>query len=195
MSFPDRLQHRLENYLGEDLRLICRKKLLSGVIFDVLTFRIYNHLFNCDIGFYINNRCNLCAKFFSRDTKISAFLDKSVRFDRSLLPVDFHAEFLGDKILFSVHYLSVVSKHYDDSYCDFEGVYFEKIDSCFLLYKKYLEILCCVVFNSLLKEILPLVLSAFDDNNKQGLDHERTKLVSIFFRETIIFSLPDAIIN
>ena len=94
VSFAVRLQHRLEKFLGEDLKLIFRKKLLPGVIFDVLLFRIYyNHLFNCDIGFYINNRCNLCAKFFARDTKISVFLDKRLRFDRSSLPVDFHAEF------------------------------------------------------------------------------------------------------
>ena len=86
VSFAVRLQHRLEKFLGEDLKLIFRKKLLPGVIFDVLLFRIYyNHLFNCDIG--------LCAKFFARDTKISVFLDKRLRFDRSSLPVDFHAEF------------------------------------------------------------------------------------------------------
>ena len=91
--------------------------------------------------------------------------------------------------MFSVHYLSVVSQHYHDSYCDFEGLYFEKIDSCFLPYKKYLEILCCVDFNSLLIEIVPLVLPVFDDNNKQGLDRERRKLRSIFFREAADFSL------
>ena len=89
--------------------------------------------------------------------------------------------------MFSVHYLSVVSKHYHDSYCDFEGLYFEKTDSCFLLYKKYLEILCCVVFNSLLIEILPLVLPVFDDNNKQGLDRERRSLGLFFSGRQLIF--------
>lgn len=75
-SFAGRLQHKLEIFLEEDIRLIFRKKLLSAFIFDVLPFPIYDHLFNCDRGSYIKNRCNFCTICLVRDKKYLFFRQK-----------------------------------------------------------------------------------------------------------------------
>lgn len=64
---------KLRNFLVEDIRTFLRKNLALDLTFDILPFRIYNHCFSCDRGSYLNNRCNLCSKFFIRDKKISIF--------------------------------------------------------------------------------------------------------------------------
>ena len=49
---------------------------------------------------------------------------------------------------FFLHYHSIVSRPFDDSYYDFEGVYYDNIESFLWLYKKYQEIFCCVIFDT-----------------------------------------------
>ena len=64
---------KLRNFLVEDIRTFLRKNLALDLTFDILPFRIYNHCFSCDRGSYLNNRCNLCSKFFIRDKKYQFF--------------------------------------------------------------------------------------------------------------------------
>ena len=47
------LSHGLQKYFGQDLMFIARKKITNDLIFEILPFRIFHHLFYCDRGFYI----------------------------------------------------------------------------------------------------------------------------------------------
>ena len=70
-----------------------------------------------------------------------------------------------------------------------------------MLYKFYLEVLCRVIFNNVLKKILPVVLSDFDTNTFSAWKKrsfcgrnfcagtERKKRISIVIKETAYFSL------
>ena len=70
-----------------------------------------------------------------------------------------------------------------------------------MLYKIYLEVLCRVIFNSLLKKVLPLILADFDKkrvsrcrehsffSGNDCLGFRRKKIISIFIKEAADFSL------
>ena len=40
-----------------------KKKKMSDIIFEMLPFRVYNHLFYCCRGFYFYNKCTFCTRF------------------------------------------------------------------------------------------------------------------------------------
>ena len=76
----------LKKNFDEDLMLIVKKKLLSDVIFDTLPFRVYDHFFNCNRGFYVLNKCNFCTRFHVKEKALSDFLNEELMFNYGLLP-------------------------------------------------------------------------------------------------------------
>ena len=75
----------LKKNFDEDLMLIVKTKLLSDVIFDRLPFRVYDHFFNCNRGFYVLNKCNFCTRFHVKEKALSDFLNEELMFNYGLL--------------------------------------------------------------------------------------------------------------
>ena len=114
-------------------------------------------------------------------------------------------DFLENGAQFFVHYHGIIykgrDKNFDNSFGNFGVIYYGSVNSPFVLYKIYLEILCRVIFNSLLKKILPLILVDFDRkrvsrfrghsycSGNDFLSFRRKKIISIFIKEPAIFSL------
>ena len=104
-----------------------------------------------------------------------------------------------------VHYHGIIyssrDKNFDNNYDNSGAPYYESVNSSFMLYKFYLEVLCRVIFNNVLKKVLPIVLSDFDTNTFSAWKKrsfcrrnfctgtERKKIISIVIKETAYFSL------
>ena len=61
------LSHGLQKYFGQDLMFVVRKKITNDLIFEILLFRIFYHLFYCDRGFYLYNKCVFCTRLQVRE--------------------------------------------------------------------------------------------------------------------------------
>ena len=67
---------------------ICAK--LKEIVYDILPFQIYCHLFHCLRGFNVVNRCQYRTKFYFQSVPLSAFLD------RKFTSIFFHEEFIDN---------------------------------------------------------------------------------------------------
>ena len=86
----------------------------------------------------------------------------------------FPKELLSDNIFVTddasvfVHYHGIMcsarDNNFENNYGNFEVIYYESVNSLFMLYKFYLEVLCRVSFNNVLKKVLTIILKDFDLN-------------------------------
>ena len=68
-----------KNY-SETTLLFAKKKLLDEIIFDVLPLRVYCHLFYCNRGFNVVNKCSYCTRFYVPKSCTSDCLDNKFTF-------------------------------------------------------------------------------------------------------------------
>ena len=138
---------------------------MGEILFDMLPFRIFHHLFYCNRGFYVCNKFVYCARFQVRDKYISSYLNDKFSYTKNYFP-DFKDHFLLQKISLFIHYYGIIyssrDKNFENNYGNFGVLYYEEVDRVFLLYKLYLEIFARVVFNNALKKLLPIFLREID---------------------------------
>ena len=112
------------------------------------------------------NKSVFCTRIHVRERLLSDFLNQKFTFSKSYFPSNFvHDVFLHQIFLF-IHYHGIIYASRDKNFqnnCGNLGVlYYEEVDPPFLLYKFYLEILCCVIFNNFFKKVVPIMLNDFD---------------------------------
>ena len=90
-------------------------------------------------------------------------------FPKELLPDNI---FVADNVSLFVHYHGIMysarDNNFESNYVNFGVIYYESVNSVFTLYKFYLEVLCCVIFNNVLKKILTIILKDFDLNTSSS---------------------------
>ena len=125
LSFSSQLSHRLRKYFDEDLMFVVRKKIMVDLIFEILSFRIFHHLFYCNRGFYVYNKYVFGTRFHVRERNLSDFLNHKFTFLKSYFPGDFVRDIYLDK-------------NFENNYGSFGVLYYEEVDRPFILYKFYL---------------------------------------------------------
>ena len=130
--FSTTLTFVLSNFFTNDIEFYLKKK-LSSVIFNILTFRIYSHLFFCDRGISRQfSSCGLCCKVVTSDIQISNIMNSRLKFERFLFPDEFSKDFLGDYMFLSFHYYQgLKAKRFDEIFGRYPGLYQEFIRSPF----------------------------------------------------------------
>ena len=137
--------------------LLC-KKILSDIIFKTLPFFVYNHMFNCNRGFYVYNKCTFYNRFHVRERALSDFLNQKL----VLLP-DFFPKAITEDIVLEnavflfVHYHEIIyssrDRNFENNFGNFGVLYYDCINNAFMLYKFYQEVLCRIIFNNVTKKI------------------------------------------
>ena len=151
LSFSCQLSHRLQKHFDEDLISVVKKKnIMVDLIFEILSFRIFHHLFYCNRGFYMYNKYVFGTRFHVRERNLSDFLNQKFTFLKSYFSGDFVRDIYLDK-------------NFENNYGNFGVLYYEEVDRPFILYDFYLEILCRI-FNNFLKKVMPIMLNEFDLN-------------------------------
>ena len=83
--FSDELSQKCKNYFDEEGFLLVKQKLLDDILFLILPFRNFHHLFYCNRGFYVHNKCVFCTRFHVREIHLSDYLNNSFTYPRSYL--------------------------------------------------------------------------------------------------------------
>ena len=172
ISFNYQLSSKLDP--TEDLMFAVKHKTLNDIIFETLPFRVYDHLFFCNRYVYHEKYCCFCTRFHVRDKVFSHFLNQKMTlpvlfFPKELLPDNI---FVADNVSLFVHYHGIMYSarvnNFESNYVNFGVIYYESVNSVFTLYRFYLEVLCCVIFNNVLKKILTIILKDFDLNTSSS---------------------------
>ena len=76
--------------------------------------------------------------------------------------------FVADDVSLFVHYhgimYSACDNNFENNYGNFGVIFYESVNSVFILHKFYLEVLCRVIFNNVFKKILTITLKDFELN-------------------------------
>ena len=140
-----------------------KEKILSDIIFETLPFRVYNHMFNCNRGFYVYNKCIFCTRFHVRERALYDFLSQKLVFLPDFFPNAITEDIIleNDVFLFA-HYHRIIyssrDRNFENNYGSFGVLYYKCINSAFVLYKFYLEMLCRIIFNNVNKNLISKIV-------------------------------------
>ena len=62
-SFVAQLSHALNDYFDEDTFFDQKNCIMDKLIFNMLPFRVFNHLFSCSRSCYCSDVCFFCTRF------------------------------------------------------------------------------------------------------------------------------------
>ena len=183
---------------------VCMKNLFEAksIVLDrlfhaILPFHVWNHLFLCVRSHNEKNMCMFCTKIYIKNKKISEHINKKllVEIDKCIpMQLQFGVVAAKDINLF-VHTNICDKKHVFDRYTNFGFLFYESMNSPFMIWKLYLHILCRVAFNVCDKSVLPVILSGVTGDcrrytactSKNCSNMKINKIKAIFFREIVCF--------
>ena len=149
------------NDINEDNLHLAKDVILDKMYHSILPFRVWNHLFMCNRLKYELNMCRFCTKTYIKHKKISYHINEKLFAQTDdYFPVQLRFGIVLAKNVNLFVYTNITPKNKVfkiDS--NFGTLYYESINSSFLLWKFYLDILCRIVFNVSQKFVLPLILT------------------------------------
>ena len=163
-------------------------------------------MFNYNSEFYVYNKFTFCSRFHVRKRAASVFLNQKLVLLPDFFPKAITEDIVLKKAVFLfVHYHGIIyssrDRNFENNYGNFEVLYYESINSAFILYRFYLEVLYRTIFNNVTKKILPESLSDYDANNLHYCRQrticdknvcpavEKTKITSALIKETAYYCL------
>ena len=189
---------RLTPFVKVDNILRVRKIIWNKLFYAILPFRVWNHLFLCCRSQYESNMCLFCTKIYLKNKRLTASIEKNLTVE----VLDFFPVHLSYGIISSGHvhlfvHSSIVDRQKQLSYnSNFETLFYEVINSPFMLWKFYLDILARVVFNYCDKYITTALLSDLENdcrkftvcNSRTCINIKRNRIKNVVFESTLTFS-------
>ena len=130
--------------------------------------------FFCNIYLYYEKYCCFCTRFHVRNKVLSHFLNQKITlpvlpFAKELLSNNI---FVADDVLLFVHCHGIMysarDNHFENSCGNFRVIYYKSVNSVFMICKCYLELLCRIISNNVLKKVLIQILKDFDLNTSSS---------------------------
>ena len=159
------LFRRLTPFVKVDNVLKVRKIIWDELFYAIFPFHVWNHLFLCCRSLYASNMCLFCTKIYLKNKRLSA----SVRKNLTVNVLDFFPVHLSYGIISGGHlhlfvHSSIVDRQKHLAYNpNFGTLFYEVINSPFMLLKFYLDILARIVFNYSNNHITTALLSDLKD--------------------------------
>ena len=138
ISFNDQQCSKLE--LTGDLVFAVKGKVLNDIIFETLSFRVYDHLLFCNRYFY-EKFCCFCTRFHIRGKVLSHFLNQKMTLPVQLFSKELLSVFVIDDVSYFVYYNGIIysacDNNFENNYGNFRVIYYESVNSVFMLCKTY----------------------------------------------------------
>ena len=184
---------------------LTKNVIMDRLYYSVLPFRVWNYLFLCERSQYMTNMCRYCTKLYIKNKKISDQVNNNLFVHINEFPTQLkegiwvtqkknlfvHSNIAAKNDLFWLKF-DITFKN-DLFGLNFGSLYHESINSHFLLWKAYLDILCRIVFSVSHRFNFLLIVSGIDANcrgftvcsstNCSNLKINKVK--AIFFREFV----------
>ena len=157
---------RLTPFVKRNHILMVKSIIHNELFYAILPFRVWNHLFLCVRSQYESYMSMFCTKMCLRNRKLSSLVGKNLIVDiLDYFPVQLSYGIISSRHVHLFVYSSVMDRQKllaDNS--NFGILFYEVINSPFMLLKFYLDILARIVFNYCDKHILTALLSDLKDN-------------------------------
>ena len=169
--FYCRLFRTLLPYVPIDGIIKVRKIIEQKLYNAILPFCVWNHLFLCVGSQYESNMCLFCTKIYLRNKKLSRLINKNLTLDvLKHFPSQLSYGIIsGGCVNLFVHSSVIDRQKVFDESANFGTLFYEVINSPFMLLKFYLHILAGIIFNCSYKYILPALLSGFKDDCRKHI--------------------------
>lgn len=134
--------------------------------YAIMPFCVWNHMFLCIGSQYDNGMCLFCTKTYLKSKKASKYIEKKLFVDvLDYFSVQFSHGIISDgQVHLFVHSSVINRQKIFDENGNLGMLFYEVINSPFLVWKFYLNILTRIVFNYIENYVLPTVLSGSDDD-------------------------------
>ena len=195
ISFSNQLFVYLEKHVNEKNLFLVKDVLMDRLYYSVLPFRVWNNLFMYERLNSFPNMCGYCSKLCIKNNKISDHINNNL-----FVHINGFPNQLKQGIIMTQKVpLFVWTKHTNivmsNDRLNFGSLWYESIDSPFMLWKSYLDILCWIVLNVSHRFIFPLLMSGIDmscrdftvctSTNCSSL--KKSKIKAMFLRELVDF--------
>ena len=192
------LYRRLVPFVKVDNILKVRKIIWNELFYAILPFLVWNHLFLCSRSQFESNMCLFCTKMYLKNKRLSAFIEKNLTVD----VLDFFPVHLSYGIISGGHvhlfvHSRVVDRQKKLAYTsNFGTLFYEVINSPFMLWKFSLDILARVVFNYCDKRIVYALSSDLENNcrrftvcnSRTCFNMKRNLIKNVVFETALTFS-------
>lgn len=121
--------------------------LLSEVYYQILPFRVWNHLFFCERPQFCVDMCRSCTKFYVSNKRISDHINDNLDVEINHFPIQISEGIVLAMKIYLFAHTNIVSSREDPFGLNLGGFYYKSVTSSFLLWKAYLDILVRIVFN------------------------------------------------
>ena len=176
----------LKYHVNKDNVHLAKNVVLDRLFHLVLPFHVWSYLFLCNRSYYASDMCTFCTKNHING-KLHVDIEKYV-------PVQLQFGIIVAKnVNLFVHANVISRKKVFGAGANFGTLFYESINSPFLLWKLHLDILCQIVFNVSQKFVLPLLLTGIEVNcrkytystSSNSFNLKITKIKVLFFRELV----------
>ena len=140
----------------------------------------------------MSNMCGYCTKLYIKKIYISDHINNNLFVNINECPNQLKQGIIMTQKVPLFAHTNIVMKN-DKS--NLGGMYYQSINSSFMLWKFYLDILCRIVFNVSHRFIFPLLMSGIDLNcgeftvytSTNCSNLKKSNVKAIFFRELVLF--------
>ena len=199
LCLSHQLSTNLKDYVSEENLLKIKEFLLSEVYYQILPFRVWNHLFLCERPQFCVDVCRSCTKLYVSNKRISDHINDNLYVEISHFPIQISEGVVPAKKIYlfaHTNIVSSVSSGEDPFGLNLDGFYYKSVTSPFLLWKAYQDILVRTVFNLSYEGLLPLLVpnSSYGAcrhftacNSKNYRNLILNKIKTIFHKEIAVF--------
>ena len=193
-SFSNVLFVYLKKYVCKD-KLESVRDMTKEIYYSFPPFCIWNHVFLCERSQYVKDMCLDCTKLYIQNKKISNFINDELCLNVSEFPYEITRGIVSANKIYLFAHTNAYCRKNDPFGTNLGSLYYESINSTFLLWKFYLDILSRVVFNQTNKHVLLMLLSdnetdcrnftVCNEKNCSGMTKVRIK--TIFYKVLVSF--------
>ena len=149
------------NYVSAEKPKVLEKEVYDRMFYSVLPFRVWSHLWTCCGSQFDPNFCQFCTKLQIKDKKVTKEINKKLTLDtRNFLPPClYYGVVYNSSISLFVHVEFGPDRERPYSANNYGVLYYEVINSPFMIFKAYLDILGKIILNQCDKYLLPALFA------------------------------------
>ena len=195
LCFSNQLPVCLKDHVNKDNVHLAKSVVLDRLFHLVLPFHVWSYLFLCNRSYYASDMCTFCTKMYIKHKTISNHINGKLHVEiEKYVPIQLQFGIIVAKnVNLFVHANVTSRKKVFGAGANFGTLFYESINSPFLLWKLHLDILCRIVFNVSQKFVLPLLLTGIEVNfrnytyctSSNCFNLKITKIKVLFFRELV----------
>ena len=154
--FGNDMYWEILNYLSHEKIRVLNREIYCRMFYSVLPFRVWNHWWSCCRSQFDKSICQFCTKLQIKDKKVTKAITKKLKLDaRNFFPPELYYGVVSNGLVsLFVHVEFGPDRQRPYSENNYGVLHYEEINSPFMVFKAYLDILGKIILNQCDKYLL-----------------------------------------